>query len=498
MTNFIGIHQSPVFKWPLFLMVFILLGGCQGRLGKCYLEKEVLPKPSVTEVIDDDSVQIHYFFDKTASMMGFARKSDSAYTYAIPVLYEAGENLWPITEQSYYVYGDSQIGKIKKDKIHPRETGLRSSSFYRLRDIDDLFGTRIKYSDGKPFSAVHDYIKSTIDADSKCLYVVVTDFYETDSNNVFYRFFRDAFAANLSGAIFAVESEFNGDVYDIYPDKRKAFTTKGQKISTFFILIIGSSSEVIKYSEKLYSDFISNKIIFDNTVFIIGSNERVSPVTFGSVTTDNPRKFNTEKTKLSLVNLRRYSDNRKLGIYQWDNHNNSAAANADAYQMFAKIGIRYAGKLTDKAILSNGNFDYPVIPKIEYTAGSNSGKESETPTKFKEDKKNYDFFNFRTEVMSKKTRISHPLFMIIDTRNYKSIKSGYYKITYSVQANAVLPDWVKNKDAVNIDEYTEAHNNNERMKVLGLGKVYNDIAEAYNKTKTRAAWSGELFLIKRK
>jgi hypothetical protein len=496
--------RNPGLAWVLLgLAVLVFFTGCS-KLGRVYLEA---PEPSSgieTNAFTDAVVQIRYFFDKTASMQGFANVQNSAYIQTIPLLWETGENLWPITEPSYYVYGDLQIGRISKNLIDSRETGLLASSFYTIRNLDRLFGDRVVASDNKPFSAVNDYIHNNIDTDSRCLYVIVTDFYETNSSSVFYRFFRDAFDKNMSSALFAVESEFNGVLYDIYSDKSTPYPQSGRTgniSSTFFVLIIGSSTEVLRYSEKLYSDLTEKKITFYDTVFLISEAERASPKPASFIMAQNTRRFESDELRSSMVNMRQPQiNNSQLSLYHWEEIV-AVPADVEAYQILTNIGSRYSAQLTDKAIINDNSFTYPVTLQVGYHAGEKTKVEPGTISRFANHRNSDNFFVFQVVPISIETgigRLFQRLDLVGEIRNPKNLASGYYKISYSVQAEAVVPDWVRGKNAENYEEFEASHVLGALIKVHGFRKVYNDIIDAYNAHKFRPAWSGELYLVRRK
>jgi len=505
------IFFSAVYSLGIAFLLLLGVNGCS-KMGNSYLgPMQTSSGGDSEETIDlDTPIQIHYFFDRTESMKGFTQKEDSAYRRTIPLVWEAGErlNLTPPPKDFYYVYGDTQIGSLQRQIIQNRGTGLHAESFYGIvSENDPRLGQRVYYNQGKPFNSVYEFIHSSIDPDSRSLYVVVSDFYETDNPNIFARFFGEAFRKNLSGAIFAIESDFNGVLYDVYgyetnrfgDIQKRGFPSNGSVTSTFFVLLIGSQSEVFRYSERLFYDLQGRNINFFNTIFLIGPSERVSPIPSRIIRATNRREFNKEENLFSMVNLRR--DNTSLGLYQWDG-TNRVPANVEAYQIVTRVGSRYATQLTDRAFLDSNNFEYPVIANIEYHTGEKTSKvDPGFVSQFRDYPNSREHFELRTFIKSVETEnkaLTHPLYLVAETNNNNIIASGYYRITYNIQAKALTPEWVKTKNAEEIADVELSRDQDRKLKIYRLKNLYEQISEAYNNTKSRAGWSGEFYLVRRR
>jgi hypothetical protein len=465
---------------------------------RVYLEA---PEASYSNVAAaDNPVYIRYFFDRTMSMRGFVNVADSAYIRIIPRIWEVGDSLWSATNNTYYVYGDIQIGTLGRHVIASRERGLRVPALYGGAPICN----RVRPGNNRPFYSVNNYIHDTIDPNVKSLHVVISNFHETDSPAVFFRFFRDTFAKNLSAALFAVESEFNGVKYDIYDNKRPfpgpgTTTTTGEIISTFFILVIGSRQEVLLYSERLFSEFTGMGISFNHTAFLLGPAERVSPEPTESLTVQDIRRFESEDARFSMVNLRRpLPDNRQLGIFQWEG-GRRVPADVEAYQMLTRVGARYAAGLTDRAF--DEGFRHNVALQVRYHEGEGGRVGPGEVTGFRDYRAANEHFSFQAMTnpdVAEGESFFRRLYLIGETRNLSAFATGYYEIRYFVQAEAVVPDWVRRKSADSISEFEEMFRGGERLGVLGLYRVYSDIIGAYNRSANRLAWSGELYLVRRR
>lgn len=495
-------------RWILILLLlgFVLVFAACGRPARVFLETAEPANPAELTIPGEDTrpLQIRYFFDRTFSMRGFATVPDSAYIRTIPMIWGVGDSLWPAADSFYYVYGTVQIGRLGRATLAHGARGLRWSGFY---GDGPYRGTWVRAGiPRRPFFALNNYIHDSIDPDARSLYVVVTDLYEADDPLVFSRFFQAAFDKGLSGAMFAVESEFNGVVWDVlgydmqgrplpFPGPGLTQTPTGLTRSTFFILIIGSGLEVAQYSERLFSDLVGGGIMFNHTVFLVdGSAERVvSPETGEFRMIQNHRLFESDSAKFYMVNLRQL-DNRQLGLFTWDG-TSPVPAGVEAYQVMGGVGSRYSAVLTDMAL---GGFNFNVATQIRFHAGETGVVSPGTISDF--GAAAGDHFTFRAipYPVGAGDRFFRRLHLIGETRNHGAFASGFYRVSYHVQAEAIIPAWVMEKNAETIGEFEEAYERGDRLRVLGLRRVYNDIVVAYNRNSNRPAWFGELYLVRRR
>lgn len=477
-------------------------------LAACSRQTRVFLEPSPQNVANGlrGPVQIRYFFDRTMSMRGFTTITDSAYTRTIPLLWGAGDSLWPTADSFYYVYGTIQVGRIERAYLEDSQ-GLLVPEFY----FDGpRRGVQVRPSHGRPFYTLHGYIHDIIDPTARGLYVVVTYFNEAHNPAVFSRFFQVAFDRGLSGALFAVRSEFDGIVWNVYNNRSfpEAGTT-GRTMSTFFILVIGSRLEVEQYSERLFSDFVGAGISFNHTVFLVGPEERVAFPDIGRfIDAPNIRLFESELETnpfSTMVNLRPL-DNRQLGLFRWVDSARYEAAGVEAYQIMRGIGSRYSALLTRRAF-DTGSFDYNVTTEVWFHDGERRNPSHGVTSEFSEFRAAGNHFDFRVvpnPVDSVTGGFFRQLYLIGETRNHDTLESGFYRVAYRVQANAVIPAWVMEKNAETIGEFGAMHERMDQhgervgLGVLGLRRVHNDIIVAYNRNNERLAWSGELYFVRRR
>lgn len=487
-----------ILKMLLLVIILVMYVGCSKT--KLYLE--AAESPTSHEVADQPNIaptQVHYFYDRTESMKGFAYNSESAYLNTIRLIRTTGELFWsPIeTDHTYYVYGDTQIGRIDGALVENREEGLSAADFYGLNppaSFGNVLGIRVRYrgeeqlyGSGQPLLSVNTYVNEMINSHSDTLYVVVADFFKRDNKVQMPNFFRQAFERGLSGAFFAVESEFNGIMYDIigndtpFPEEG----TTGDIRSTFFILITGNRSHVTEYSKELFTKLNEKEIKFNSSVFLTGSKERIFPVPEG----------------LSVVNLERVlQDNEKIRLLQWDG-DVSVLADVETYNIniLGKFGTQYSASISDSIIYDDGNFLFPVTPQVWHSSGEDGRVKSGTISQFEDITANNPFI-FQTKIQPSETnnQFYKSLFFDGKTNAFNTFAPGFYKISYRIETQAKVPDWVSEKDATEVQEFVDSLDDEvvgELIKVLNFQEIYKGIVEAYNRVEFRPAWSGEFYLI---
>jgi len=398
--------KGDIHTFKLARLVLVLFGlaslliACSGRT--------VVFLPTAESSIDDTPtpaplegpVQIRYFFDRTQSMMGFVDVSNSAYIRAMPDIWGAGDDFGSAVADAsvFYSYGDLGIHRVGRAAVVNQGTGVRSSVFYRGISAGAQQVRQGIYR--RPFYVLDGHIRESIDPGTRSLYVVVTDLYEGHDQYRFYRFFETAFERNMSGAFFAVESEFDGVVWDaIWEGGNRlpfpATGTTGMTRSAFFILIIGSHLEVAQYSENLSSRLGRRGIMFNHTVFLLGPEQRGAfPETAVSRITPNINRFESYAARFYMLNLQQ-SGTWGLGLRQWSGAT-LVAADVEAYQIMHGIGSLYSALLTIDTF-DTGNFEYDVVLEVWFHPGESWTPSHGVTPEFSEFRAYRNHFAFRIE-----------------------------------------------------------------------------------------------------
>jgi hypothetical protein len=475
--------------------VFFITSCQKARL--CYITQKT--EAAAPEDVLGQEIELHYFFDKTESMKGFTWEGDdSEYVNALDSIWKSGENIWPDVEAVFYEYGELNISKLPKANIQ-REVGF--PEFYG--QINSVNRAIVRTSSQQPFGAVSDYIKS-LDTNKKCLYVVVTDLYEQNrANNIFTLFFRSAFESGMSGAFFAVDSSFRGNLWNISINSDVSLGVNGR--STFFILVAGSGKEVAQYSERLVNEFNNKNLDFEDIVFMVQADEKpelwVPDVTRMA---QNERRFNSDENKYALVNLRAPKSNKELRLYEWIEDSavrggyRSAPAVVESYRLMTNIGSRYFAGLP-VANVNLDDFEYSVNLSVEYFGGSNSRVIPGELSKFGPAQSSLFSAMILSEAdISKGTAYNdtnYPLYFLLEIKN-KPLDTGYYRIGYSIVPEAKIPVWVAERSVPSLAELKDSIQPGKLIKVLNLKTVYEDIVSIYNGIKTREIYSGSFYIVK--
>ena len=422
---------------------------------------------------DDSPVEIHFFFSRTFSMRGFLKeRSKTSYQHTMPMITGAAERNWSIHnhQYNYYDYGDDNI-RSRTDENIRRDPGVHSLDFYYRYGGEPA----PHIPEHQPFASVNRRIHNELIKDqSKKLFVVVNNFYETNGPVLFSRFFEQAFEQGMSGAIFAVESEFNGMIYNVLDPEggwRRPFSTKGEVISTFFIFIIGSTAEVESYCKSLYNQLIeAESITFKHTVFLLnhtGFLDRIS----------RPR------TDMRAVT------GKMAGIFQWDGTKEMPAAGVEAYQLLRQM--KQTGPLYsilfkyENIFYNNASFEFGGGLTTGYSAGERGSVTPGFESQFRGEGGGSFELKVQPDDQSGRLRVT------VDTKDHSNLSPGFYRLTYNIWAKFKIPDWVVNKNTLDVPSLNEG-----TLKVVKLRDVYESILAAYNKYASLPEQTGTLYLVK--
>jgi hypothetical protein len=480
--------KKPSFKkkavYSAVVCIVVYLAASCGRVGPCYIEASE-EKPPV------ETAHFYYFFDKTLSMRGFTAKGDeSQYVQTMPSIWQAAYSAFNSSTERFFEYGTNFTNEFQsRQAIAYVKTESLRSGFYDRNSAETRGGSvHIKENDGQPFSGVADYILTLNEPGS--VYVVVTDLYEQNREDPFFLFFREAFSRGFSGAVFAVESSFAGNIYSVsrVNEEKRVWVRDG--VATFFICIVGDSEAVYSYSAALAEE-LKNKAVFNGAVFMTNSVgslglERGDPVMAGN------RRFDSKENAVRPLNLR----TAEITLI----NDTPVDRVFESYQLLTKTGSRWAAGLPLKNI-NPSSFNYKAKVNISHSDGSNS--KNGQPTKFAGKSNSTDvsakiiYTSEIAEDSAAGVNMDCPLYLVIDTKN-RTMEKGWYRIDYGIVSEAIPePAWVSELSCNDIKVLEEsAEQRGGRVKVLDLAHIYKKIADAYN-ARQRNIYSSELYLIKR-
>jgi hypothetical protein len=293
--------KMPFFKKKAYVLVYVFVWLTVswlpwGQIGPCYVEA-----PLEKELVENAS--LYFFFDKTESMRGFVEKGDASnYVKALPLLWQTADAVFITSSAHFYEYGETSTNEFKSaNAIAGVKGGVLRPGFYGYGYSEA--GTLVKENKGQPFSAVADYIKA-LNEPAGSAYIVVTDLYEQNRENPFPVFFRDAFSRGLSGAFFAVQSSFTGNIHSVSAvnTRKSIYVRDGEAV--FFICIVGDNDIVYSYSAELGKEFTNRKIDFNSAVFIADSAKDIELSIGEPVMAGNARRFGDKENAFRQVNIR--------------------------------------------------------------------------------------------------------------------------------------------------------------------------------------------------
>jgi hypothetical protein len=429
-------------------------------------------------------------------MQGFTKAGDaSEYVTALPALWNAADAAFSVLDAHFYEYGESYTNEFKSvDAIAYVKKEVLLERFYGIRDNPrDLTGgirTKIKENSGQPFASVSEFTKTLTETNN--LFVIVSDLYEQNQDDPFSRFYRDAFARGLSGAFFAVESSFSGEIHSIsrVNVKDKFIPVRNGK-STFYICVAGENGAVYAYCAAFEKELKRNNLVFDDAVFIVRPIKNFNVFHGESVMEGSAKRFDLPENAYKMVNIRDEKI-RTLG-------ENAAKQYFESYQILTSAGSRWTAGLP-LAHINPQNFSYKSEFALFFSEGS-FGKQLDESTQFsgvssQDITVKIAHISDIPEVARNTVSADCPLYVVAEAKN-RTLSKGWHRIDYSVIPEAIpIPAWVSALNARDIPEL-EASVKDERVKTLQLANVYEKIAEAYNRTNQRSVYRDVLYLVKR-
>jgi hypothetical protein len=503
------------------------------------------PSPKSLEPEPEKPVNIHYFFKRNESMGGFVNQNkETSYMKSLHAIYQIGDEIArpkPGSNTFLYEYGAISIDSLPEKppditKASYVRRMIRNENPYRNKEENTRYykygaqKERVKVEDsgGQPFEAVSKFIlnklyKRDTDAGKNGLYIIISNLLEQGRNTpVFHSFYDQAFRKGLSGALFAINSEFSGPVFRFSlgktDEQEEAIRSNFNGSATFFIIIVGNRNEVSLYTRELSQNLKWNEVPHNKVVFLIDP-EETHVRTIGSKTITSReryewivdpeapavptekrkyRKYN-EKDRYSLINLTE-SANRKLGLFRWQGDGvNKVEAGVRAYRLDTNLGSRYvAGLQADD--LDNECYTYQGKLAVKYSTGIKPKPQTKNTAVFEEIKDLSGLFDYNTfyDVPGEVAKLMGdcPVFFSITTAN-RELKKGFYQVQYDITPEpVVMPYWIKDRHVGSEPKLLEEMDKEKIVKVENLMPIYQGIIDAYKGTRDREKYTVDFYLVK--
>jgi hypothetical protein len=433
---------------------------------------------------------IQYLFDRTLSMQGYVAKNTTEYARIIPQLWMVAESpaLWPESETSatFYKFGEGNIRRLSRGYVRDR---VRHRDFYATPGDGEL---ALSTGDKQVFATAAKYVVAQSSPDK--LFIVVTDLYEQNrEDNCFSALFRDAFEQGLSGALIAIESEFDGSIENISDDLAASIRVKGT--STFFIFIIGRRDTLTKYCEAFFATADFQSLRSEKVLFLPGdgSGSAEPPWTPAARGANSDRVFE----RIAGTN----NINLKEGIPKLFTAQGVAVdpLTVGAFRLIGNDRSHYIGGLPVTNIDSN-SFAFEASYTAGYCKGDRNtrGELSVFELLTGKAKENFAIAAIDGSLVNGMDTGRYPLAVTITTKN-GSLEKGCYHISYEIFQRAKTPQWVTERNAGTLAELEESKSSGGAVKILRLESIYRHIAEAYNnRSEWGRVYAGSLYLEKQR
>jgi hypothetical protein len=486
---------------PLVIVIgagLTLLPGCGG--GRVYVGIREGPPPPVP------GLQAHLFYDKTESMGGFTIGGDNSnYVKTLAGLWDVISDTVSGGELAVYEYGDAKINLVDPSIVQRVQREAWRPAIYGGRDYSK--GAEIQKNDEKPFQSLVEYTGTLMKENrgAKQLYVAFTDLYEPAGNyKTFSDFFANAFANDLSGALFVIDATFRGYIHrldPVYPER--SIWVQGESI--FFIFAAGSPDLMAEFYEKLKKELENRSLSSPpNSVLFVIAPGKESRLWKPDVTevAQNERRLNGGENRFARVNLRPPRSTRELGLFEWapvEGGYGPEPAKIEAYNLLGKAGSRYFAGIPG-AVIEHDAFDYTIELEPAYTAARGAKVKPGELSTFgasPPDLFSAQVFSEGDVPDSLGESLSCRLFFSIDIANgSRSLANGIWRLGYRLLPIAKVPVWISEKSTPNRADLS----GNPRGKVLNLEPMYKNITASYNETLKdvkHGIWVDTIYLIKR-
>ncbi|MDR0450717.1 MAG: hypothetical protein LBH26_05590, partial [Treponema sp.] len=416
-------------------------------------------------------------------MGGFTVEGDNSnYVKALAGLWNVVTDTVSGGELAFYEYGDAKINLVDPSIAQRLQREAWRSAFYGDRDYSR--GTEIQRNDEKPFQSLVEYTGALMKESrgAEQIYVAVTDLYEPAGNyKTVSDFFANAFANDLSGALFVIDARFRGYIHrldPVYPEN--SIWVQGE--SVFFIFAAGSPDLMAVFYEKMREELENRSLSSppNSALFALEPAKESRLWKPGATAVaQNERRFNREENRFARLNLRPPRSIRQLGLFEWIPVEGGYAlepAEAEAYHLLGKTGSRYFAGILG-AVTEPDAFDYTIELQPEYTAARAAKIKPGELSAFGSSPSN----PFRGQVFSDsdvpeglEENPSCRIFFSIDVAT-DSLANGVWRLAYRLLPIAKVPVWISEKSTPNRTDL----NGNPQGKVLNLESMYKNIVASY-------------------
>lgn len=335
-------HKLKIIGFIIVILLFVSSSTCDknrltgGKTQKCPVISKANTEDELTP--PTNNLQVDIYLDATLSMQGFTKTdSFSYYQQTIPLLESAVINTLK-GEKVFYKFGN------KADALPARNfLQAQKEDFY----LDKDFNTKT-------------FIENVIEnANPSNLTIVVSDLFQdnADVNQLSEKIKNKFITKGLAVGILAIKSQFNGNIFDVGSNNYSFsfVTTDEATYRPFYIMALGSHSNIVTYFDALEKDGIKNFPLKQRIIF-------------SRFLTEKPSNFNASKI-VDTKNINEVSevlvknDNNLTDFREFRVKDKSKPASFEAALPFKP--------LSNDIDLSN-----ELVPEIEALTCTNSGAQN--------------------------------------------------------------------------------------------------------------------------
>lgn len=407
MTRSTTSHRTFVRKAPRPSIIAVLLFVSFLSAGFSSCGKKLVPPPP--EAQDSyppvsDSMEVDLFFDATLSMKGFvSTQTTSLYQQTVPLLERGVIEGWHGGQAKFYKFGDEIAPLPNRAYLEAAKPAFYSDSRYNKKT----------------------FIERVIDqAKPDHLTVIVTDLFQdnADVNQLSDKLKQRFIANNLAVGIYAIRSQFAGQVYDVGPDNYSFAYKSGEKPDSFrpfYLLAFGSHADIAHYFDVLSNSGLN---AFPECHVLI----------FSRHLTSRPASFTGSKLKTADRISEISSSNMLSGSYKGDAVKAFKASRSRGAVQFSLV-LPYDTALAN--VLMHGS---ELTPEVVAWRGEDSGAREQTLAENPQAQK-------ALHVEANLVPEQHP-FSSLDLRarlNVGELPAGLYRYRILLRPSRyALPEWI--------------------------------------------------------